>query len=229
MVIGGFQTLSLVDYPGKTCSIVFTQGCPFRCPFCHNPDLISSRPTATVAEESVLQYLADHKKMLDGVCITGGEPTVQPDLSRFISAVRALGLLVKLDTNGIHPNLIRDFVAKGMVDYLAMDLKNRWERYQEVIRAGGENTVDRCRETFRVIQESGVDHEFRTTVCPGVHTEDDFFVMASYLKPGETYFIQETQFKSVLDPNLSRELPVNVADLVSRLRLAYPSCQINGR
>ncbi len=230
MTIAGFQPLSLLDYPGKSCSIVFTQGCAFRCPYCHNPELIpSTKPVSAVAEEHVLKYLEDHKKMLDGVCITGGEPTLQRDLPAFIRKIKSLGMLVKLDTNGIHPTMVKELIDEHLVDYFAMDLKHTWEKYQDVIRVGGSQTVENCRETFTIIQESGVDHEFRTTICPGVHAETDFFEMAGYLKDGETYFIQETRFVKVLDPALPRMTDVRATNLLPHLRQAFPRLAISGR
>lgn len=230
MNIAGFQGLSLLDYPGKPCSIVFTQGCPFRCPYCHNPELIPVQPQTTkIAEETVIRYLATHKNMLGGVCITGGEPTVQPGLRRFIEMVKELGLLVKLDTNGIHPESVRSFIADGLVDYLAMDLKHTWEKYQEVVRSGGAQTVENCRKTFGIIQDSGVDHEFRTTICPGVHAKGDFIEMAGYLKDGEKYFIQETGFKKTLEKDLSSETRFRTDDLMVKLRRQFPKLIIEGR
>lgn len=229
MVIAGFQSLSLIDYPGKSCSIVFTQGCPFRCPYCHNPELISTRPTTTVSEESVFAYLEKHKKMLDGVCITGGEPTIQVGLRAFIERVKNLGLLVKLDTNGVHPEFMRAIFADKLVDFVAMDLKHRWGRYHDVIRAGGEKVVENCRETFGIIQESGVDHEFRSTIAPALHNEEDIIEMASYLKPGERYALQEIRYQKTLDPELAHGEPMDLAQVAERLRLRYPSLKLELR
>lgn len=229
MVIAGFQPLSLIDYPGKSCSIVFTQGCPFRCPYCHNPELIPLRPQTSIAEESVIRYLREHKKMLDGVCITGGEPTIQVGLRRFIELVKELGLLVKLDTNGIHPEFVRELFANRLVDYVAMDLKHRWDKYQDVVRSGGSNTVENCRKTFALIQESSVDHEFRTTICPGVHTKNDFHIMAGYLREGEQYFIQQTQFKKILDELIRNEETLRAQELVDTLRASFPKLIIHAR
>ncbi len=246
MVIAGFQPLSLLDYPGKSCSIVFTQGCPFRCPYCHNPELISIcppcpsgrraagavRPKTSVTEASVLTYLRQHIRMLDGVCITGGEPTIQVGLRAFIKCVKELGLLVKLDTNGVHPTVIRELIADHLVDYFAMDLKAPWEQYQHVVRvsySGSANAIANCRETFGIIQTSGVDHEFRTTICPGVHTAADFFEMAGYLKDGETYFIQEMQFKKTLVSDLPRDAGFHAADLAVQLRERFPCLTIESR
>jgi pyruvate formate lyase activating enzyme len=230
MVIAGFQPFSLLDYPGKSCSIVFTQGCAFRCPYCHNPELIPMQPTtSTVHESTIFQYLADHKKMLDGVCITGGEPTLQTDLPAFIRRVKEVGLLVKLDTNGIHPKMVKELIDEGCIDYFAMDLKHTWEKYDRVIRVGGTQTVAHCRETFALIQNSGVDHEFRTTICPGIHTEQDFFDMVGYLKGGERYFIQETQFKIVLDPSIAHDPGFTARELAGRLKQHAPTVTIEAR
>ncbi|MBI2550729.1 anaerobic ribonucleoside-triphosphate reductase activating protein [Candidatus Uhrbacteria bacterium] len=243
MTIGGFQPLSLVDYPGKTCAIVFTQGCPFRCPYCHNPELIpvhpaggSERSGVALARHSgipdtndILEYIAAHKSMLDGVCITGGEPTIQVGLLPFLKQIKDLGLLVKLDTNGIHPKVVTRAIEEGVVDYFAMDLKHRWEKYQEIVRSGGEKVVELCRRTFGLIQSSGIPHEFRTTVAPGIHGIDDFFEMVSYLKDGESYFIQETAFTKTLDPALSRHTGFFVPDLAADLQAAFPRCHIQVR
>lgn len=229
MIIAGFQGLSLLDYPGKSCAIVFTQGCLFRCPYCHNPELISTRPQTTIAEESVLRYLMEHKKMLDGVCITGGEPTIQVGLRRFIERIKEIGLLVKLDTNGVHPTFVRELIANNLVDYFAMDLKNTWEKYQDVVRSGGTNTNDNCKETFGIIQSSGVAHEFRTTICPGVHAEQDFIDMAGYLKDGERYFVQEIRFTKTLEKDLPRDANVHAKEIVPKLRERYPQLIIEAR
>ncbi|MBP9864732.1 anaerobic ribonucleoside-triphosphate reductase activating protein [Patescibacteria group bacterium] len=229
MVIAGFQNLSLIDYPGKCCSIVFTQGCVFRCPYCHNPELISTRPTTTISEESVLKYLVDNKKMLDGVCITGGEPTIQVGLRRFIEQVKEIGMSVKLDTNGVHPDLVQELLDAKLIDYLAMDLKHRWEKYETVARSGGSKTVEHCQRTFSIIQNSGIDHEFRTTVFPGGHTEEDFIEMVSYLKDGEKYFIQDTQFTKTLEKEMVQTKDFEVKELLEKLRVTYPNITIEMR
>ncbi|MFH1838982.1 MAG: anaerobic ribonucleoside-triphosphate reductase activating protein [Patescibacteria group bacterium] len=229
MKIAGFQPLSLIDFPEKSCTIVFTQGCPFRCPFCHNPELIPTKSEYSVSEEEVLAHLTKHKVMLDGVTITGGEPTLQPDLEDFIRKIKDLGFAVKLDSNGIHPEKLQRILDQNLVDYIAMDLKNTWEDYQLVIRAGGENTVSNCQKSFKIIQDSGVDHEFRTTIYPGVHTEKDFETMVGYLKPGEKYFVQVTQFKKNLDDNMSQNYNFVPEDLVQKLKEKYPDVIIDIR
>lgn len=177
----------------------------------------------------MLTNLKKNARMLDGVTITGGEPTIQVGLRRFIEEIRALGLLIKLDSNGIHPELIRSFLDDGLVDFIAMDLKHRWEKYQDIVRSGGEKTVENCRQTFEIIQQSGIEHEFRTTICPGKHTEDDFIEMASYLKDDEHYTIQQTQFTKTLDTDLPREGVLSAATLVETLRDRFPRLVIESR
>jgi pyruvate formate lyase activating enzyme len=167
--------------------------------------------------------------MLDGVCITGGEPTIQPDLRGFIEKIKALGLLVKLDTNGIHPHAIQTLIDAGLVDYFAMDLKHRWERYADVTRVAGERSVQNCRDTFAIIQASGVDHEFRTTLLPGTHAAEDLFAMAGYLKDGETYYIQDFRSGKTLEQNIPADTGFNTVETVLKLRNAFPQLIIQSR
>ncbi len=229
MQIAGYQPFSLIDFPGKSAAIIFTQGCVFRCAFCHNPELIPHEKTTTIESVTILESLASRTKMLDGLVITGGEPTLQPGLKDFIKSVKALGLLVKLDTNGVHPNIVSDLLSEHLIDYVAMDLKHTWEKYDDVARTGSPRVIENCKMTFKMIQDSGVGHEFRTTVFPGLHTENDFFDMVGYLKDGESYFIQETRFTKTFDPNLPREIGFSVPQLVERLKVAYPRVIIEAR
>lgn len=230
MKIAGLQPLSLIDYPEKNSTVVFTQGCPFRCAFCHNPELIPVDATAPgMSDEDVLEHLKKYRRMLDGVCITGGEPTIQPDLEEFIQKIKALGLAVKLDTNGVHPEKVRGLLEKNLLDYLAMDLKHTWEKYDQVVRVANPTVIENCRRTFELIQNSGVEHEFRTTIFPGVHTEKDFEIMASYLKPGEKYFIQATRFTKTLDPNLPHDFGFVLPELIAKLQSLYPQLIIDER
>jgi len=222
MVIGGLQKLSLLDYPGKPCAIVFTQGCVFRCAYCHNPDLIPITQQGAITEEEVLSFLDGKRKMLDAVCITGGEPTIQVGLEEFIKKLKDRGFLVKLDTNGINPDIVESLWKQKLIDYVAMDLKQTWEKYDEVIRINQPKVVDRCKQTFELIQREGIPHEFRTTILPGSHTEEDFMTMAGYLKPGENYFIQPMNFKITLDDKIPRETGFDVDALMVRLHDAYP-------
>jgi pyruvate formate lyase activating enzyme len=229
MVIAGMQKLSLLDFPGHLCAIVFTQGCWFRCGYCHNPELIPAARVAEAKTEETLAYLAKHRGMLDGVCVTGGEPTIHPGLGEFLKRVKEMGLAVKLDTNGVRPEIVSEYFSQGLVDYVAMDLKHRWEKYSEVIKVTNPRMVEACRETFQLIQNSGIAHEFRTTIFPGVHHAADFVEMVGYLKPGEKYFLQPTRFQKTLDPDLPTEIGFDVHELLPGLQEKFPSVSIQVR
>lgn len=227
MRFAGFQSLSLLDYPGRSCAILFTQGCPFRCSYCHNPDLLPVGE-GSYSADVLLERLRRHRGMVDAVCITGGEPTVHPDLVSFLREVKAEGFSVKLDTNGIHPRVVRTVIEERLADYLAMDLKHVWERYADVIRVAGDVLRNNCMESFRLIQDSGVPHEFRTTIAPGIHALDDFTTMAGYLRPGETYAVQT--FRT--GKTLVADLPTAGFDadaVVSLLRPLFPSLILEAR
>lgn len=230
MIIAGFQKLSLLDYPGVIASIVFTQGCAFRCAYCHNPELIPLRTSApTIPEQEVLRALDQNRKLVEGVVITGGEPTMQPDLGDFIRRVKSLGLLVKLDTNGMHPDVVRRLLGDKLIDYIAMDVKNTWDRYEPVTRVSNPAVVAKCRETFELIQSSDITHEFRTTILPGVHTPDDLATIVGYLKSGELYFIQRFRAGKTLVPSIPAHPGFDEVELVKNLKVRYPEIVITVR
>ena len=232
MIISGFQPLSLLDYPGVISSIVFTQGCPFRCVYCHNPELIPTQAadsSAAIKEEAILEQLDRRKHIVEGVCITGGEPTVHPDLGDFIKKVKSLGMLVKLDTNGLSPRVIERLIKERLVDFFAMDLKHTWARYSEVIGINQKNVIDNCRETFRLIQDSPVLHEFRTTVYPGFHKQEDLEEIAGQLREGERYALQQIRYGKTLDPALARMEPIDLESVANGIRSRQPLLQVEVR
>ncbi|MBP6944651.1 anaerobic ribonucleoside-triphosphate reductase activating protein [Patescibacteria group bacterium] len=232
MIISGLQPLSLLDYPGIICSIVFTQGCPFRCVYCHNPELIPTKaPDANMVlkEKDVLEHLNRRKNIVEGVCITGGEPTVHPDLPDFIKKVKRLGMLVKLDTNGLTPRMIEKLIKERLVDFFAMDLKHTWERYSEVIGINQKNVIDNCRETFRLIQDSSVPHEFRTTVYSGFHGKEDLEEIAGQLQEGERYALQDIRYGKTLNPTLARTEPLDLESVAQSIRSKHPLLQVEVR
>lgn len=231
-MISGFQPLSLLDYPGIICSIVFTQGCPFRCAYCHNPELIPAQASDTrsvLKEEAVLEQLNRRKHIVEGICITGGEPTVHPDLPDFIKKVKRLGMLIKLDTNGLTPRMIEKLIKERSVDFFAMDLKHTWERYSEVIGINQKNVINNCRETFHLIQNSSIPHEFRTTVYSGFHKKEDLEEIAGQLQEGEHYALQEIRYEKTLNSGLMRTEPLDLESVANSIRSKRPLLQVEVR
>lgn len=162
MRIGGYVRSSLVDFPARVASVVFVQGCDLRCPWCHNPALV--RPalfSPPIPEEDVFRHLEERRGKLSGVVVTGGEPTLQPDLAAFLERVRSLGFSVKLDTNGTRPDVLEDILGRGLADFVAVDLKAPWSRYREA--CGTEVDIDALRRSIDLLRSSGVDHQLRTT------------------------------------------------------------------
>ena len=198
MKIHGLQKMTLLDFPEHVACTVFLGGCDLRCPYCHNYELATGKVPPVMEEEELLAFLAKRKGLLDGVAITGGEPCLHRDLPDFIARIRALGFAVKLDTNGTHPDMLREVLEKGLVDYVAMDVKNSPARY--ALTAGlteketDENSepafVSAVRESIRLLMESGVDYEFRTTVVEELHREEDFEEIGALIKGAKRYFLQ---------------------------------------
>ncbi|HIR92342.1 MAG TPA: anaerobic ribonucleoside-triphosphate reductase activating protein [Candidatus Egerieimonas intestinavium] len=190
MKIHGFQSLTLLDYPGKVACTVFLGGCNFRCPFCQNTGLVlAPEREAVVPMEEVMGVLRKRRGMLDGVCITGGEPTLTSDLREFILRVRELGYLVKLDTNGYRPEVLENLLAEGLLDYVAMDIKSSPENYARVAGLPGLD-LQRIRHSVELLMGAGVDYEFRTTVAQGLHTREDIEAIGRWLQGCRRYFLQ---------------------------------------
>jgi pyruvate formate lyase activating enzyme len=190
MRIGGMQKLTLLDYPGKVTCTVFLSGCNLRCPYCHNPDLVLperiERQELSAAE--VLLFLENRRGKLDGVCISGGEPTIQQELPRFAADIRSLGYVVKLDTNGTNPGMLRELLHDDLLDYVAMDIKNSPEHYAET--CGGVDVLPKVQESASLLLNSALDYEFRTTVCKPLHTEKEMAEIGRWLKGAKRYFLQ---------------------------------------
>lgn len=192
MLIAGLQKLTLLDYPGKTACTLFTPGCNFRCPFCHNASLVTQAVEELIGEEEFFTFLSRRKGILDGVCITGGEPTLQKDLIPFIEKIRAMGFLIKLDTNGYKPDVLGEILRKGLADYVAMDIKASPGKY--AVAAGiSDFDFSPIINSIELLQKSGVNHEFRTTVTGELHSEEDFPEVLALFSPDTPYYLQ--QFK----------------------------------
>jgi pyruvate formate lyase activating enzyme len=189
MLIGGLQPVTLLDYPQKLAAIIFTSGCNMRCPFCYNsklvlPELITAE--SLYDEKKVVEFLKKRKKYLDGLVITGGEPTLQPDLVDFIRKMKRIGYLIKLDTNGLWPETIADLIKEKLVDYLAIDIKGPLDEYEKFagVKAG------RVAETIKLVIDSGLAHEFRSTLVKGLHKLTDLEKMAKAISGGQAYYLQ---------------------------------------
>lgn len=215
MLIGGYQKLTLIDYPGKVATTVFTVGCNFRCPFCHNPGLVEFPKWELAAykarEKELFAFLDKRKGKLDGVCITGGEPTVQPDLLEFMAKIKKMGFLVKLDTNGSRPEIVKEVNKRNLADFFAMDIKNRMECYGET--SGSNVAPERIRESIRLIRGSGVPYEFRTTVVPGLHEASDFKGVVELIDGAMSYYLQEFRDIHILSPELRERAKGKTIDL----------------
>ena len=202
MRLGGYQKLTLIDFPGTIATTVFTVGCSFRCGFCHNPELVirSQFPALNNLEEEFFSHLEKRKGKLEGVCITGGEPTIQPDIIEFIKKIKEMGFKVKLDSNGTRPDVLRKVIKEKLVDFIAMDIKNSPENYNKTV--GLKADIARIKLSVKLIMNSGIPYEFRTTVVPGLHTEEDFEKIAKWIKGAMAYYLQEYREMRILDSKL---------------------------
>ena len=214
MRLGGLQKLSLSDFPGRVAAVLFSFGCNYRCPFCHNPQLVRG-PCAELDEEAVLGFLERRRGQLDGVVLSGGEPTLQPDLACWLERIASLGYAVKLDTNGSRPEVLAPLLEAGLVDRVALDLKAPPARYGELV--GRAVDAAPVLETLRLLGRSGVPHEVRTTVVPSLLDEQDLQAMARLLPPGTTWVLQPFVAGRTLDPSLV-EGEVDLALQANRLR-----------
>lgn len=200
MNIQGFQKLTLLDYPEKVACTIFTGGCNFRCPFCHNASLVVGEQGNIIpierqgqrgyTEDEVLAYLKKRQGILDGVCITGGEPLLQKDLESFIVKVRELGFLIKLDTNGSYPEKLDQLIGKGLIDYVAMDIKNSIEHYGETIGIENYDTTP-IEKSVALLLKGNVEYEFRTTVTKEFHKAEDISQIGAWIKDAPRYFLQQ--------------------------------------
>ena len=200
MKIGGFQRFSLIDYPAKISAIIFTQGCNFRCPYCHNPELIDPKLfTSALDEDLIFSFLRKRVGKLDGVVITGGEPLLQHDLIEFIKKVKEMGYLIKLDTNGSYPEKLERLL--DLIDYIAMDIKAPLEKYHDVVRA--DVCTEKIMESITMILNGNIDYEFRTTVVKAFLTEDDLICIAKLIRGAKRYVLQKFVMSKILDKSFA--------------------------
>lgn len=188
MNVNGFQKFSLIDYPGKISAVIFTQGCNFRCPYCHNPELLDINQKPKFKESDIIDFLISRQKQLDAVVITGGEPTLQKDLFQFIQKVKSLGFLVKLDTNGTNPKIIKELLDQKLIDYIAMDIKGPLEKYSQIVQI--DVNLNNIIQSINLVRQAP-DYEFRTTVTKEQLSIEDIYQISQLVSGAKKYFLQK--------------------------------------
>ncbi len=217
MQILGLQKMTLLDYPGKVACTVFLGGCNFRCPFCHNPDLVFAPAEGKgISEQEFFNFLSQRKGFLDGVCITGGEPMLERDLVPFIEMIKAMGLLVKLDTNGSFPDRLHHLLENRLVDYVAMDIKNSREHYGSTIGIPLYDTTN-VEQSVAILMESNVPYEFRTTLVREFHIESDIHAIGKWLQGCHAFFLQTFEDSG----NLLGKMPLSAFSQVEMESFRY--------
>jgi pyruvate formate lyase activating enzyme len=228
MKLCGLQKTTLLDYPGHVAATVFLGGCNFRCPFCHNSGLIGSDAKPLFSEEEILGFLQKRKGILEGICITGGEPTLQGDLESFMKKVKDLGYLIKLDTNGYRPELLKNLVSEGLADYVAMDIKAGRSNYGKASGISGV-MVENVEKSAEFLMEGHVLWEFRTTVVKGIHSAEDFMDIGKWLQGTSSYFIQSyVESEEVLCPGYESFSKSDLEEFLGIVKPWIPNAALRG-
>lgn len=230
MIIKGLQKTTLLDFPGKLACTIFTAGCNFRCPFCHNSSLVvRAGEVDEIPMESFLSYISKRKGLLDGVAITGGEPLLNPDIDELMRKIRAEGLLIKLDTNGAYPDRLEALLDEGLVDYVAMDIKNTKEKY--ALTAGLDESFDisTIERSIDVIMKKAPDYEFRTTVVRELHTPEDLVAISEWITDAKNYFLQKyVDSGDILAEGFSAYSDSEMLDILGKVREKMPHTILRG-
>lgn len=227
MNIQGFQKLTLLDFPGHMACTVFTGGCNLHCPFCHNAGLVNSPCEAKSQAYEVLEYLNKRRGILDAVCITGGEPTLQPDLEDYIRKIKALGYKVKLDTNGYLPKRLQDLIDKGLLDYVAMDIKSSQKNYHKAV--GFDIDIEKINRSVDILKNSNIDFEFRTTTVKNIHTIEDFIEISKWIKGTKKYYLQKfVDSGNLLSDGCCAFNDTEMQEILEAVKLNIPEAEIRG-
>ncbi len=227
MNIVGLQKLTLLDFPGHIGCTVFLGGCNFKCPFCYNSSLIDNDFKNLITEEFLFSFLEKRKGKLEGVAITGGEPLLNSHIGDFIKKIKDMGYLVKLDTNGSNPKLLEELIDKKLVDYVAMDIKNSYEKYS--LTTGVKINVDSIKESVEILLKNKVDYEFRTTVVKELHTLEDLKQISVNIKGAKRYFIQNFQYQdSVIEKNLHPLSKEELLDFINVVKVNVENVSLRG-
>lgn len=229
MLILGLQKTTLLDYPGKVASTIFTGGCNFKCPYCHNRDLVIPPPDVlSYSEDEIFEHLLKKKKVLDGVCITGGEPTLHKDLPEFIHKIKDMGLLVKLDSNGTNPDMLEKLIAEGLVDYVAMDIKHCKEKYNSIACMNNFD-IKAIESSVELLKEGKIDYEFRTTIMKECHELSDMASIGKWLSGAKAYYLQSyKESEQVINPIFSPHSTQVLETFVEALKQYVPNTNLRG-
>jgi len=230
MVIGGLQKTTLIDFPGRIAATVFLCGCNFRCPWCYSselvlPERIELQPK--VSEEDFFDFLKERQGLLEGVVICGGEPTINKDLPEFLKKIKKSGFLVKLDTNGSNPQMLKQLIDKKLIDYVAMDIKGPKERYREFI--GREVDVEKIQKSIDILKRGEVDYEFRSTLVPSLHGREDIFKMAKWISGARKYYLQNFRPEKTIDPKFEKVSPYSneaLTEIKKAISSFFDNCEI---
>ena len=226
--IGGLQKLTLIDFPGRLAATVFLCGCNFRCPWCYSRELVlpgEIEKQPKISEKELFDFLQERKDLLEGVVVCGGEPTIHKELPEFIGKIKKMGYLVKLDTNGSNASVLEKLIGDKLVDYVAMDVKLPKERYKEVLRVDAEN----IEKSVKVLKNSGIDYEFRTTVVPTVLDKNDIIEIAKWLSPARRYYLQNFRPEKTIDPEFEKIRPYPdeyLSEIKKAISSFFEVCQI---
>jgi len=229
ILIKGMIETSLLDWDGKIVSTLYTPYCNFRCPYCQNAGLVLNPDQyETVPFEVISNFLTSHRNWIDGICLTGGEPCLFEDLPEFLKKIRNLGMEIKVDTNGTSPEMLKRVIDMGLVDYVAMDIKAplNFDAYKESARIKSKELFDRVRESVNLIIDSEIDYEFRTTVVPSLHSEEDILEIAQEIKGAKKYALQNFSNRETMDPEFQKIVPYKIEELeeIRKLSLPYVQC-----
>jgi len=224
--ISGLQKLSLLDYPGCVSAIIFTQGCNYKCKFCQNSEFINTS-CGTISTSEVFDYLQKRQKVLDGVVISGGEPCMQKNLKSFIEQIKKMNLKVKLDTNGTNPEMLKELIENNLIDYIAMDIKTIFEEYEKIVCSNA--LIDNIQKSIKLIQNSNIEHEFRTTIMKEYHSIDTLKKICKEIGAKEKYYIQNFQnSENVIDQSLTPFTEDELIKIQKELNKNFPNVKVRG-
>ena len=229
--IKGMIETSLLDWDGKVVSTLYTPYCNFRCPYCQNAGLVLNPDQyETIPFEVISNFLISHRNWIDGICLTGGEPCFFEDLPEFLGKIRNLGMEIKLDTNGTFPEMLKRVVDSGLVNYIAMDIKAplTFDAYKKSTRINSKELFDKVRESINLIIHSKIDYEFRTTVVPSLHSDEDILEIARKIEGAKKYALQNFSNRETMDPEFQKIVPYKIEQLqeIRKLSLRYVQCCI---